>query len=587
MKKIFILGLSIFLGCQKPNSTQLLPFLYELIQPLPEWEILFSYPGRDTNPQLKNKVREKIIKIIQDTRNELILYIYGLSDELIIHELEKARERGVHIQIIADRERNYSLLEEKKIPYKIWSGSGLHHPKVLISDRKRIFTGTGNFTTQGLLLDFDSYFAIELPSEAYTKGLLEILEERNTLATYIAGVLFIDSPRNGLHIQKWILDSIRGANHSIEYLIYSHYDPVISFELMRAAKRGVRVEGIYNRPIDPEGKKLATILPKYGSWIYEEENEDRIDNGSFGLGGLLHHKTMIIDKKILLTGSYNYSRNARDSNRELFLITMDPKIVHEHLKEFFRVKLKSKLYIENEPIEESFYFLEWGRGIFHSLGLLRQPIHHLSQPQTFSYGPISSGILSFPNSSRRNLPFNYYELYTWDGQLVRETIPLNGITNTFLNGLGFIHPVQRTQILSWNTRVQGGLEFQIQEPPRDLKYKWVEMVFWPLGGTFFSIPLHPIGNGYYRANIHSELFNQSTGMIFLREEEGNWRGLGCFTMGARTQPPIYLYLLKEAILNQEKNQTITNHGRYHLHSIQNVECSRLNRAGVGGLEAIK
>ena len=57
-----------------------------------------------------------------------------------------------------------------------------------------------------------------------------------------------------------------------------------------------------------------------------------------GIDGLLHHKVFIIDEKIVVMGSYNFSQNAEERNDENLLIIYDPVIAEQFLFEFKRVQ---------------------------------------------------------------------------------------------------------------------------------------------------------------------------------------------------------------------------------------------------------
>jgi phosphatidylserine/phosphatidylglycerophosphate/cardiolipin synthase-like enzyme len=51
----------------------------------------------------------------------------------------------------------------------------------------------------------------------------------------------------------------------------------------------------------------------------------------------MHHKVLIIDERILVTGSYNFSTNAAERNDENTLIIYDPHITSLYLSEFDRI----------------------------------------------------------------------------------------------------------------------------------------------------------------------------------------------------------------------------------------------------------
>jgi phosphatidylserine/phosphatidylglycerophosphate/cardiolipin synthase-like enzyme len=56
-----------------------------------------------------------------------------------------------------------------------------------------------------------------------------------------------------------------------------------------------------------------------------------------GIDGLMHHKVLIIDKKIVVFGSYNFSQSAEERNDENLIIVYDPVIAGQFLLEFQRV----------------------------------------------------------------------------------------------------------------------------------------------------------------------------------------------------------------------------------------------------------
>jgi phosphatidylserine/phosphatidylglycerophosphate/cardiolipin synthase-like enzyme len=56
-----------------------------------------------------------------------------------------------------------------------------------------------------------------------------------------------------------------------------------------------------------------------------------------GTSGLIHHKVMIIDRKIVITGSYNFTASAENTNDENLLIIYSPQIAELYLAEFARV----------------------------------------------------------------------------------------------------------------------------------------------------------------------------------------------------------------------------------------------------------
>ena len=120
-----------------------------------------------------------------------------------------------------------------------------------------------------------------------------------------------------------IVSSIRNANHSVKICVFTISENVITNEIIAAKKRGVSVTIITdNDKLNDKGSDIR--------WLADEGVRIRIDQSS----SHMHHKFCIVDKEILLTGSYNWTKSAADRNQENLLVTEDPKMVKAYLNEF-------------------------------------------------------------------------------------------------------------------------------------------------------------------------------------------------------------------------------------------------------------
>ena len=120
-----------------------------------------------------------------------------------------------------------------------------------------------------------------------------------------------------------IVSSIKNANHSVKICVFTISENVITNEIIAAKKRGVSVTIITdNDKLNDKGSDIR--------WLADEGVRIRIDQSS----SHMHHKFCIVDKEILLTGSYNWTKSAADRNQENLLVTEDPKMVKAYLNEF-------------------------------------------------------------------------------------------------------------------------------------------------------------------------------------------------------------------------------------------------------------
>lgn len=293
----------------------------------------FSFPGRFTPVGKKRTVRDEILRLIRNSKKSVYFHVYSFEDSEIETEISLAIKRGVRTEVLGEFGKSYPDSFSPFLRY--WKGTGLQHTKVLVVDEKVVFLGTGNFTYYGLERDHNGYIEFVLKDSEKDSFFAFLREEYPFPKLRLGPLEFRNSPGQGKLIQFLLTESVRKARDMIEVLIFDHYDSVLSSEFSGFDRRGGRLDLVNDRPADPEAFHLAR-LPNATVW--EDGNEDRLDDTSFGKGGLLHHKTMLIDSSILLTGSYNYSVSARDSNREILIRTEDPHLVSEFQKEEIRVR---------------------------------------------------------------------------------------------------------------------------------------------------------------------------------------------------------------------------------------------------------
>jgi len=108
------------------------------------------------------------------------------------------------------------------------------------------------------------------------------------------------SPRGG--ITDMIVKELNGAKKSIEVQAYSFNCKA----LVNAFKRGVLVRIILDRSQQTQKYSSATFLNNYGVPVH-------IDRGF----QIAHSKIMIVDRKDFITGSFNFTKAAEQSNSEL------------------------------------------------------------------------------------------------------------------------------------------------------------------------------------------------------------------------------------------------------------------------------
>lgn len=150
---------------------------------------------------------------------------------------------------------------------------------------------------------------------------LEISTLSEQIITLVA-VSFSKTEDTSSLLQFWI----DRANRTIHVMVMLITQDELADALIDAYERGVEVRII----IDDD-------------WLYASGSDyERILNAGVDIrgddqAGLMHHKVMIVDGYIVVTGSYNWSWSAEKSNDENILILKSSVIAQAYLKEFYRI----------------------------------------------------------------------------------------------------------------------------------------------------------------------------------------------------------------------------------------------------------
>jgi len=127
------------------------------------------------------------------------------------------------------------------------------------------------------------------------------------------------SPKGGC--TEAITTIIGGAQKSILIQAYSFTSEPIVQALIRAKERGVEVRVVLDRS-QYEARSTAAV-PLHSAGI-----EVRMD----AKHSIAHSKVMIIDEQILITGSFNFTRQAEISNAENVLIMLNPDLAAAYVQ---------------------------------------------------------------------------------------------------------------------------------------------------------------------------------------------------------------------------------------------------------------
>jgi phosphatidylserine/phosphatidylglycerophosphate/cardiolipin synthase-like enzyme len=123
-----------------------------------------------------------------------------------------------------------------------------------------------------------------------------------------------------------LVSLINRANRSVYVAVYSFTRDSLATALIYAKERGVEVRVVIERERAYEQGSEYSRLKSAGVDV-------RLD----GNPNLMHHKFIVIDENIVVTGSYNWTTAAEDMNDENIVIIVDQYVALWFKQEFERV----------------------------------------------------------------------------------------------------------------------------------------------------------------------------------------------------------------------------------------------------------
>ncbi|MGB9589462.1 MAG: phospholipase D-like domain-containing protein [Candidatus Hydrothermia bacterium] len=312
-------------------------FLHQVVPPKhhegPFWEIYFT---SQCQPEFR------LAELIRGAKREVHMAFYDLDHPEVINALLDRKDE-IEISVVTETDNSgswgISRLRDAGIPLKTDNRNPLMHDKFAIIDDSVIWTGSYNLTQRGSSLNYDNAIVIFAPSLAsnYEAEFQEMWDgyfgagsPRNTNCCFIIEGVEIENyfaPEDGV---SWhIISEISTAKKEIRFMVYSFTDKSIAELLVEKHGEGLPVEGILNKDQERDENSVWRMLAGAGIAVYFPKKKT------------LHHKVIVIDSSVVITGSFNFTKSANTRNDENILIIHSPEFARAYLEEYERVRSRS------------------------------------------------------------------------------------------------------------------------------------------------------------------------------------------------------------------------------------------------------
>jgi phosphatidylserine/phosphatidylglycerophosphate/cardiolipin synthase-like enzyme len=314
------------------------------------WEVYFTDPVNLNDPaSWQGSIEGRLVEKINAAKSSIHIASFEFDLTPVAEALIAAKQRGVDVRWVTDDEHGleadaepdhgqFAMLQATGIEVRSDTRSALMHNKFWIFDGQIVWTGSTNITENGVFDQDNNTIVVQSPELAaiYEREFQEMWDGQfgpRSPSTLDQQVVTVNGSRivviftsEDPALENAIVPIVKSATKSIRFLAFSFTDFPLADTMSQRAKAGVDVAGVFEKVgSETEAAELRTLMCR------------SVPVKQDGNSGFLHHKVIVVDEQIVITGSMNFSTNAEESNDENVIIIDNPEIARLYLQEFERV----------------------------------------------------------------------------------------------------------------------------------------------------------------------------------------------------------------------------------------------------------
>lgn len=312
------------------------------------FELYFTDPTSPLSSQATGGVDGPLVDAIDEARLSIDVAAYSISLNSVRNALLNAHDRGVNVRLVMESTNmdrsDPQILIEAGIPIIGDNRPGLMHDKFMVIDKSEVWLGAMNFTDSGAYEDNNNLMRIH--STKIAEDYLVEFEEMFTddmfgpdvVAATPNPTVTIDGTRLDVYfspddgVLNKLVTLLNGAEESIYFLAFSFTSNDLGAMVRDKAEAGLTIEGVMDK------EQIASNTGTEFDPFLQAGLDVRID----GNAGQMHHKVFIVDEKIVVLGSYNFSQSAEERNDENLIVIYNAAIAEQFMLEFARVQSQAQ-----------------------------------------------------------------------------------------------------------------------------------------------------------------------------------------------------------------------------------------------------
>jgi len=308
------------------------------------WQLFFTAPQEDAASRASFGIDVRLADAIGRAERTLDIAAFEFDNRILTEAVLEAQRRGIQVRVVTDDEHGLGSsgttlgqLAEAGVPIVTDKSASLMGDKFVLLDGQIVWTGSWNYAETSTYKSNENALVFESVEVAMLyQAEFDEMFERNKFGH--------NSPSGDVHrvtvsgvpvevyfapeedVLQVLLDLVTASQSSVRFMVFSFTVDELGEAMRAKVAQGIHVQGIFETAGSGTEYSEFTGLFCAGADVRQDGNPYA-----------LHHKTLVIDDQIVVTGSLDFSSNAVKSNDENVVVVRDPVLAAEYAREFARL----------------------------------------------------------------------------------------------------------------------------------------------------------------------------------------------------------------------------------------------------------
>lgn len=310
-------------------------------------DAFFNDPGARLDTVWDADAVKVMIDLVDQANATIEVAVMGFSHDDLVDAFVRAHDRGIAVTMVGDAghltNSGYDAFRDRHVPMTVGNLGHIMHDKFMVVDDRFVFASTANWTDSDLLQNSNNFVQIDSPAIAddFQAEHAQMFE-----GVFGAGKVEIDNGRvyevGDTTVEVWfspnedamgrILELVDAAEESVRFSIFAFTKDQLGGAFVRKHEALVAdgefgVSGVIDQSQLHSNGQYHEVYRMLGAGIplrLDGNDATSLPGDYQAGGGRLHSKTMVLDadgaSPIVITGSFNWSASATQSNDEFLLV---------------------------------------------------------------------------------------------------------------------------------------------------------------------------------------------------------------------------------------------------------------------------